>query len=72
MKSARPGNSSWKKARIAARIAILPAAIFLGLILGLYLDKILSIPPAFTLLLIIIGIVAGCLGTLKINIGKEV
>lgn len=51
----------------ALRGAVILAGIFLGLLTGLYTDKITGLDPGFTLLFIMAGIIAGCWGSYRLK-----
>lgn len=51
--------------RISAYSVVLVTMTFLGLYLGLYLDKIFNMAPNFTLVLLILGIVLGFKGFIQ-------
>ena len=51
--------------RISAYSIVLVAMTFLGLYVGLYLDKIFNMAPNFTLVFLILGIVLGFKGFIQ-------
>jgi hypothetical protein len=48
------------------------AGIFLGLFTGLYADKLTGFDPGFTLLFIMMGIIAGSWGSIRLSRKKGV
>jgi len=51
--------------RISAYSVVLVAMTFLGLYVGLYLDKLFNMAPNFTLIFLILGIVLGFKGFIQ-------
>jgi len=51
--------------RISAYSVVLVAMTFLGLYVGLYLDKVFNMAPNFTLVFLILGIVLGFKGFIQ-------
>jgi F0F1-type ATP synthase assembly protein I len=51
---------------------VILAGIFLGLFTGLYADKVTGFDPGFTLLFIMMGIIAGSWGSIRLNKKKGV
>lgn len=51
---------------------VILAGIFLGLFTGLYADKITGFDPGFTLLFIMMGIIAGSWGSIRLSKKKGV
>jgi len=56
------GETANKVTRISAQGLILVAATYLGLYLGLYLDKLTGMAPNFTLVFLVMGVVLGFKG----------
>jgi F0F1-type ATP synthase assembly protein I len=51
---------------------VILAGIFLGLFTGLYADKVTGFDPGFTLLFIMMGIIAGSWGSIRLSKKKGV
>jgi F0F1-type ATP synthase assembly protein I len=51
---------------------VILAGIFLGLFTGLYADKVTGFDPGFTLLFIMMGIIAGSWGSIRLSRKKGV
>lgn len=54
-----------KITRISAHGVVLVALTFLGLYLGLYLDKLTNMAPNFTLLFLVVGVILGFRGFIQ-------
>jgi len=60
-----PRELMQKIARISAHGLVLVVVTFLGLYLGMYIDKVTGLAPNFTFLFLIVGIVLGFKGFIQ-------
>jgi F0F1-type ATP synthase assembly protein I len=60
-----------KITRISAHGLVLVVVTFLGLYLGMYLDKVTGLAPNFTFLFLIVGIVLGFKGFIQETITER-
>ena len=60
-----------KIARISAHGLVLVVVTFLGLYLGMYIDKVTGLAPNFTFLFLIAGIILGFKGFIKEAISER-
>ncbi len=70
--SRHPEKSSAGIAATTLKGLVILAGIFLGLFTGLYADKVTGFDPGFTLLFIMMGIIAGSWGSIRLSKKKGV